>query len=103
MPISIPAALFYYLLLVASARAQVSAPNCNNTLLAWVGSLSTDARFVSITARLSHRAGVFIHSRLIRSNKVPAWSQRTWRRCATTAVSSTCTFGTSVWDLMGML
>jgi hypothetical protein len=84
-------ALLSYLLFIGPASAQVSAPNCTDPLLAWVGSLCTDTRFVSITARLSHRARVFMHSRSIRSNKVPAWSQRTWKQYATIAVS-TCTF-----------
>ena len=83
----IPAFMFY-LLLIASARAQVSAPNCTESSLAWVGSLCADARLVSIRAHLSHRAGVFILRRTIRFNKVPAWSQRTWKQNATMAVSA---------------
>jgi len=62
MPISIPTFLSY-LLLISSARAQVevgttnatqagvSAPDCTDSTLAWVGSLRSDARFVSITIR----------------------------------------------------
>ena|SRR6266702_3577519 len=59
MPISIPAFLSY-LLLIGPARAQVSAPNCTNSTFAWVGFLRSDARFVSITTRFFHCAGVFI-------------------------------------------
>ena len=44
MPISIPT-LFYLLLMLASARAQVSAPNCTNSNLAWVGSPSLKRSF----------------------------------------------------------
>ena len=42
--------LLSYLLLIASTRAQVSAPNCTNSKLAWVGSIHADASFKSITA-----------------------------------------------------
>ncbi len=91
MPISIPT-LLPYLLLVASARAQVQvrAPNCSDSTYAWVGSLRSDARFGSITTASCW----CFYSRLIRSNKIPAWLQRTWQRGATMAVS-TCTFGAS--------
>src|SRR6266702_3490132 len=91
MPISIPAFLSY-LLLIGPARAQVSAPNCTNSTFAWVGSLRSDASFVSMTTRFLHCAGVFIVVS-IHSNKIPAGSPRTWRRRVTTAVSR-CTFGT---------
>ena len=84
-------AFLSYLLFIDPASAQIAAPNCTDHLFAWVGSLCADARFVSIRTHLSHRAGVFMHSRTIRSNKVPAWSQRTWKQNATMAVS-TCTF-----------
>ena len=65
MPISESILAFLsYLLLVGSACAhvQVSAPNCpdSDSTFAWVGSLHSDARFVSITIRFSHRTGVFI-------------------------------------------
>ena len=35
----------------------------------------------------SHRLGVLCNRHSIRSNKTPAWSQRTWQRHVTTAVS----------------
>ena len=89
MPILIPV-LLSYLLLLASTRAQVTAPNCTNSNLAWVGFLCAYSRFESITTRLSHRAGVLIHSHSIRSNKVRVWSQGSWRQYAPMAVS-TCT------------
>jgi hypothetical protein len=59
MPISIPAFSFY-LLLIGSARAGVSAPNCTDNVFAWVGSILSDAQFGSITICSSHRPGVLI-------------------------------------------
>ena len=94
---TVPSAMFFlflayssYLHFIGPSRAQVSAPNCTDSTYLWVGTLCADARFVSITACLSHCAGVFTHSRSIRSNKAPVWWQRTWEDYATTAVS-TCT------------
>ena len=44
MPLSIHASAIalFYLLLVASVRAQVNATNCTDTALNWVGSLCPD-------------------------------------------------------------
>jgi hypothetical protein len=80
-----------YLILVGplAVRAQLSAPNCTDSSLAWVGPLYAEARFVLIPTCLSHRPGVF-YSRTIRSNKIPAGSWRTWQQCVTVAVSA-CT------------
>ena len=50
MPMLIPLRVLLSYLLIASARAQVSAPNCTNSNLAWVGSIHADASFKSITA-----------------------------------------------------
>lgn len=82
----------YLLLLIGAARAQVIAPNCTDTsLYSWVGSFLLRRSFcIDNESFCSHRADMF--SRTIRSNKVPAWSQRTCRRCVTMAVS-TCSFG----------
>ena len=93
--------LLSYLLLTTSARALVGAPtNCTDSLV-WVGSLYEGTRFGSITACLSRRAGGFIHSRLIRCNKAPAWSQHTWRQYATMAVSTHAPFNwRAMCDLM---
>ena len=63
MPISIPAFLSC-LLLIGSVHAQVSAPNCTDNTFSWVGSVVSDARFVSITIRYSPRAGVVIDVQL---------------------------------------
>ena len=57
MIISLPAFLSHSLLILGSARAQVSAPTCTNDTFGWVGSLRPDARFVSIT---TDRAGGLI-------------------------------------------
>ena len=84
-------AFSFYLRFIGPAGAQVSAPNCTYSELAWVCSFFVDARIVLITARLSRLAGNYFYSRSIRSNKAPVWSQRTWRQYATMAVS-TCTF-----------
>ena len=44
MSISIPT-LLSCLLLLGSAHAQISAPNCTDNTYAWVGSVLPDARF----------------------------------------------------------
>jgi hypothetical protein len=74
------------LVLVVPVRAQIIAPNCTDPTLAWVGTLCAEARFLFNP--------LFIYSRSIRSNKVLARSQRTWRRCATMAVGP-CIIGAS--------
>ena len=63
MPVSIPVFLSC-LLLIGSAHAQVSAPNCTDSTFAWVGFVLSDARFVSITVRYSLRAGASIDVQL---------------------------------------
>ena len=85
-------AFLSYLLFMCTASAQIHAPTCSvkNGDYDWVGSLSANPRHVSITACLSHRAGVFIHRRTILSNKTPVRSQHTCREYAAMAVS--CTF-----------
>ncbi len=100
-PTTGPCAMFFpllaafssYLLLIGPARAQVSAPSCSDSSFNWVGFPSPRRSFPSNNNQFFASSWRF-YSRLIRSNKIPAWSRRTWRPCATMAVS-TCTFGAS--------
>ena len=69
MHISIPAFLSY-LLLIGSVHAQVTAPNCTDSSFLWVGSVVSDARFVSIIIRYSRHAGVVIDVQLPQSKSL---------------------------------
>ena len=91
MSISIPAFLSY-LLLLGSAHAQVSAPNCTDNNFAWVGSSFRRPFRIDIDTSFASFWCLYRHSTL--SNKILAGSWRTWGRHVTTAVSR-CTFGAS--------
>src|SRR6266702_215672 len=100
-PTTGPCAMFFpllaafasYLLLIGPARSQVSAPSFSDSSFNWVGWPSPRRSF-PINNNQFFASSWRFYSRLIRSNKIPAWSWRTWRPCATMAVS-TCTFGAS--------
>jgi hypothetical protein len=56
-------------------------------LLGWV-ILARSFRINNNAVYLIFNGDVFEYSRSIRSNKVPAWSERTWRPCAQATVSA---------------
>jgi hypothetical protein len=100
MPVSIPAFLSY-LLLIGSAHAQVSAPNCTDNTFTWVGSVLSGAHFVSITIRYSLRAGVSIDVQLsptksllghgVSGGDVQQWQSVDSPLGASQTISSACT------------
>ena len=88
-----------YLHFIDLASAQINAPNCTEDLESqnkWVGSLSAGVRFVSITARSSHRAGVlfiviqFARTKSLFGRSDPGGSMQQWQSVHAFIICALC-------------
>ena len=70
MPISITALVSYLFLILGPARALISAANCTDPTLNWVGYLCMHV--LCKQQRSTFTGDLFEYSRSTRSNKVPA-------------------------------